>query len=170
MRKFFLTAKQQPWYKHTIFVITADHTPEKSQFGSSQPYWALYGVPLAFYIPATNQAARSNQIAQHADILPSLMALTRNQDTVVAFGRNLFDSTASPLAVNYLSGIYQMVWRDTLTIFNGQQVTELYDLSADPRLKKNLAEEGLSAAAQEKTLKAILQQYNNRLISNNLCP
>ncbi len=170
LKKFFRLAEQQPWFRNTIFVITADHTPEKSQFGSSQPYWGLYGVPLAFYIPATNQAARSNQIAQHADILPSLMALTGSRDTVVAFGRNLFDSTANPLAVNYLSGIYQMVWRDTLTVYNGQQVTELYDLAADPRLKKNLIAEGLSAPAQEKTLKAILQQYNNRLISNDLCP
>ncbi|HQQ12784.1 MAG TPA: hypothetical protein PK855_06455, partial [Bacteroidales bacterium] len=108
--------------------------------------------------------------AQQADILPSLVALTPAKDTLLAFGRNLFDSTSQAYAVNYLSGIYQMLLNDTLTVFNGQYVTETYDLLTDPQLKQNLAAKELTSKNQENTLKAIIQQYNNRLIFNNLKP
>lgn len=170
LRKFFGLAAQNEWFNNTIFVITADHTPEKSQYGSYQPYWSLYGVPLAFYSPLFDTGQRIETIAQQADILPSLVALTPSKDTLVAFGRNLFDSTSRACAVNYLSGIYQMLLNDTLTVFNGQYVTETYDLLADPQLQQNLAAKGFTSINQENTLKAIIQQYNNRLIFNNLKP
>ncbi|KAF0128134.1 MAG: sulfatase [Bacteroidetes bacterium] len=169
LRKFFAEATDMEWFNNTIFVITADHTPEKSHFGSHLPYWGLYGVPLAFYIPSVNEGIRSESIAQHADIFPTLAALTKTDEQIVAFGRNLFDSNQIPFAVNYLSGIYQMVRNDTLIVFNGQKTLELYALKDDPKLEHNLLEASKQATKRQETyLKAILQQYNNRLISNQL--
>lgn len=171
LKAFFSAAAQSEWFNNTIFVITADHTPEKSHFDSYQSYWGLYGVPIAFYIPSANKALRVNAIAQHADILPSLLALLKSNEKIVSFGRNLFDANQTPFAINYLSGIYQMIWNDTLAIFTGRQPTEVYDLSTDAKMQNNLQRSGMGAMSNiQNRFEAIRQQYNNRLINNQLVP
>ena len=55
LRLFFETAKKQPWYKNTIFVLTADHTNL-----TSEPYYqtdlGVFSVPIIIFDPR----ARSN--------------------------------------------------------------------------------------------------------------
>lgn len=169
LRKFFQTAATMPWFKNSVFVITADHTPEKSHFSDYIPYWSLYGIPIAFYFPQMENGIELNRIAQHADIMPTLAAITKTEIPFVAFGNNLFDTNSTSFAVNYLSGIYQMIHNDTLLLFSNQKTIEMYDLVRDPEQKNNLldAHEG-AAENQEKFFKALLQQYNNRLIDNAL--
>lgn len=169
LKKFFQTASTMPWFKNTVFVITADHTPEKSHFSDYIPYWSLYGIPIAFYFPQMDNGLNINRIAQHTDIMPTLAALTKTEMPLVAFGNNLFDTTSKSFAVNYLSGIYQMIHNDTLVLFSNQKTIEMYDLVRDPTQKNNLLEAQNNAAEkQEMFFKALLQQYNNRLIDNAL--
>lgn len=169
LKKFFQTASTMPWFKNTVFVITADHTPEKSHFSDYIPYWSLYGIPIAFYFPQMDNGLNINCIAQHTDIMPTLAALAKTEMPLVAFGNNLFDTTSKSFAVNYLSGIYQMIHNDTLVLFSNQKTIEMYDLVRDPTQKNNLLEAQNNAAEkQEMFFKALLQQYNNRLIDNAL--
>lgn len=169
LKKFFQTASTMPWFKNTVFVITADHTPEKSHFSDYIPYWSLYGIPIAFYFPQMDNGLNINRIAQHTDIMPTLAALAKTEMPLVAFGNNLFDTTSKSFAVNYLSGIYQMIHNDTLVLFSNQKTIEMYDLVRDPTQKNNLLEAQNNAAEkQEMFFKALLQQYNNRLIDNAL--
>ncbi len=169
LQRFFEAAQNTEWFRNTIFVITADHTPEKAQFSSYMDYWGLYGIPLAFYFPGLAEGVRTNAIAQHSDILPSIAALTGSDDTLVTFGRNLFDSGETPFAINYLSGIYQLIQNDTLAIFSGNKIIELYELSHDSKLKTNLINTRPEAGmAIGRRFNALRQQYNNRLIENKL--
>lgn len=169
LQRFFEAAQNTEWFRNTIFVITADHTPEKAQFSSYMDYWGLYGIPLAFYFPGLAEGVRTNAIAQHSDILPSIAALTGIDDTLVTFGRNLFDSGETPFAINYLSGIYQLIQNDTLAIFSGNKIIELYELSHDSKLKTNLINTRPEAGmAIGRRFNALRQQYNNRLIENKL--
>ena len=51
LRLFFETAEKQPWYKNTIFVLTADHTnlTAKAQY---QTDLGVFGVPIIIFDPS----------------------------------------------------------------------------------------------------------------------
>ena len=53
LREFFAYAKQQDWYKNTLFVLTADHTNQVSlpEYATAK---GIFEVPIAFYSPRWN--------------------------------------------------------------------------------------------------------------------
>lgn len=169
LHRFFNSASKMPWYNRTVFIITADHTPEQSHSSSDRKFLNLYAVPIAFYIPALGRGIKTNEIAQHTDIFPSTVALLELDNAVFAFGRNLFDSNQSPFIINYLSGIFKLVDGNYFLLHNEEQALELYDISIDPSMTMNIVETNETALLKtENKLKAIIQQYNNRMIHNKL--
>ncbi|MDO8897819.1 MAG: sulfatase-like hydrolase/transferase [Bacteroidales bacterium] len=169
LKMFFETASSMPWFKNTVFIITADHTPEGSHNSDDTDLWNLYAVPLAFYSPTFVQGLKSEQYGQHIDILPSVAALLNIDPPVFSFGRNLFDTAQSSYAMNYLSGIYQFIKEDKLIIMNEETVLEIYNFKKDPLLKKNLLGTNPENFIEiENFSKGVIQQYHNRMIHNNL--
>ena len=72
-------------------------------------------------------------------------------------------------AVNYLNGIYQYVYGDFVLQFDGTQTKGVYRL--DDRLMKNNLKGKVKEQAQlETTLKALIQQYMERMTQNRLVP
>ena len=67
--------------------------------------------------------------------------------------------------VNYTGGIYQYQANDTLIQFNGKEVTGTYCLSSDPMMTNPLP---VSPAGHTKRLKAIIQQYMQRMLDDKL--
>lgn len=72
---FIDSAKQQPWYENTLFVIVADH-------GHASPYVTdpsdaeLYRIPLLLYGPALKDSARGmviDKVGSQADIAQTLL-------------------------------------------------------------------------------------------------
>jgi len=51
LQQFFATARQQPWFENTLFVITADHT-NVVEHPEYQTSIGLYRVPVIFYDPS----------------------------------------------------------------------------------------------------------------------
>lgn len=169
LRKFFDTASEMPWFKNTLFIITADHTPEGSHNTADKELWNLYAVPLAFYAPSFDQGVKIEQYGQHIDILPSVVALLGIEPPVFSFGRNLFDTTQQVIAMNYLSGIYQFIKGDFLIIMNEDKVLELYNFINDPLLENNILSKNDEKSGElDRFSKSVIQQYNNRMINNNL--
>ena len=72
MRRFFETAKKEPWFEHTLFVILADHTNELilPEYTNAR---GLYEIPIAFYHPQLKPEKRAEVISQ-TDIMPSVLA------------------------------------------------------------------------------------------------
>ena len=122
--EFFKTAAQQPWFKNTLFVLTADHT---AQAGS--PYYksniGKYAVPLVFYAPGDKKMVGvSDNICQQADILPSVLDYLKYPEPFVAFGNSVFSKDTNSFAVNYLSGIYQFKNKDVTIYFDGLKILD----------------------------------------------
>ena len=166
--KFFEAAKKMPWYKNTLFVITADHTSE-----GYYPYYQTgagqYAIPIVFYMPGIKLSGKSGETSQQADIMPSVLDYLNFDRDFIAFGNSVFDTTAARFSVHYISGIYGLVKDGYLLEFNGTRTTAFYDLKRDNLQKINLRTKNLPVMNQlEKFLKAYLQQYNNRLIENRL--
>ncbi len=168
VRKFFKTVSKMPWYKNTLFVITADHTSEgdlpeyKSRVGEFQ-------VPVLFFKPGGNLKGYHEEVVQQVDVLPSVLDYLKYKGKVISFGHSVFDSTALKINVTFINDNYQIVQGDYALEFDGKMSQGLFDYKTDPLLKKNLINiKREKAVDMEKILKAVIQQYNSRMINNKL--
>ncbi len=169
LQRFFEKAQKQPWFDETLFIITADHT---SQFIS--PVYNnrvdQYAIPLIFYSPSYISPALDERVAQQSDIFPSVLDWMGIPASFVGFGQSVFSpDTSQAFAVNYINGVYQIIDNDFLLQYDGERVIGLFEYRKDKLLSLNLAGKGLpSEKALESKLKAIIQQYQRRLIYNQL--
>ncbi len=167
LRNFFNKAKQMPWFNNTLFVITADHSsvPEHEEYKNNAEAFA---VPLIFYTPDGSVAKGVNQrLAQQIDIMPTVFSYLGVSSPFVAFGNNLFDEKSSEFVVNYSNEVYQFMQNGKVIYFDGKKIVGVYDYQTDHYLKNNLQEK-LGAVEEEQMLKAVIQQFNNRMIEDRL--
>jgi phosphoglycerol transferase MdoB-like AlkP superfamily enzyme len=168
--EFFHTAKHMPWYKNTLFVITADHTSE-----GYYPYYqsdiGQYAIPLLFFKPGSDLRGRSALIAQQTDVLPTVLNYLGYDKKYLAFGNDLMDSAATKphFSIHYISGLYGLVKDGYYLENNGTKSTALFNITTDPLQSNNLVGKDKEVqSSMEVFLKAYIQQYNNRLIENRL--
>lgn len=168
LRAFFAHAKQQEWYENTLFVLTADHTNQVSlpEYTTAK---GIFEVPIAFYSPRWNQGNLHNYGAvSQTDIMPSVLAYLGYSKPFFAFGENvLTQDKKHPYAVCYNHPVYQLFSDSLLLQFDGKKVCAAYNYQNDPMLQDNIAEE-TNTEEMETYLRAYIQQYIYRLISNQL--
>lgn len=168
LRQFFKTASKQPWYKNTLFVITADHTNQ-----ASDPFYkkdcGTFAVPIIFYRPDGSLKSKVNTIAQQIDIMPSVLGYLGYKKPYIGFGRDLFHSDPkNGYAVNFSNNMFQYLKGKYMIQFDGQKTVSVFDFINDPLLKQNLLGKVTEQASMEKELKAIIQQYMERMINDQL--
>lgn len=171
LQKFFDKAKTKNWYNNTLFVITADHTNE-SHHSAYKTDLGLFEVPVIFYAPGDTTitpAYHENIIAQQIDIMPTVLGYLGYDKPYVSFGINLFKSPAhDTFAVNYNNGIYQFIKGDFLLQFDGQATIGMYNIKTDRLLKNNLIGTLKEQHEMEHFLKAVIQQYMQRMNNDKL--
>jgi hypothetical protein len=87
-----------------------------------------------------------------------------------AFGIDVLNTPAEDTwAVNYLNGIYQYVKQGHVLQFDGQQTKAVYALN-DSLMQQNLIGNFELQGQMELELKAIIQQYMNRMVNDRLLP
>ena len=169
IRRFFEEARKQPWYENTLFVITGDHTSRTD----APEYLTLNGVftiPILFYTPDGSLKGLREGIAMQLDIKPTVLSYLGYDKPSVSFGCDLL-STADEdtYAINYQNGTYLYYRQGYQLQFDGEQPIALYHFTEDRLLEKNLLESDPARAADmEYRLKALIQQFNYRLIHNQL--
>ncbi|MBN2616182.1 MAG: sulfatase-like hydrolase/transferase [Bacteroidales bacterium] len=170
LRKFFAKASKEPWFINTLFVLTADHSnhawhPEyKTSIGD-------FSIPILFYQPADTllRGVDSTSVAQQIDIMPTILDYLNYDKEYFAFGVDLLDSSATKFAVNYNNSTYQLIQGKYLLQFLNGKTIAVYNYVNDPLLKTNLIGKVHDIQAKtEKMMKAFIQQYNNRMIHNQL--
>lgn len=169
LRKFFAKASTMPWYKNTLFVITADHVSSNIVFPESHTTWGLFSVPIIFFKPDNSLAQRSPAIAQQIDIMPSVLGYLKYDKPYVGFGHNIFDSTAVSFAFNYRDDVYNLYEDEYLLMFDGKRTISLYNFVNDKMLQQDLKKTNRDIVSRmESKIKAIIQQYNNRMVEDKL--
>jgi phosphoglycerol transferase MdoB-like AlkP superfamily enzyme len=170
--KFFETASKQPWFQNTIFVLTSDHT-NMSDHAYYQTDLGGFCSPIIIYEPSHPEGQMIDKIAQQIDILPTVLGMLGYQKPYFGFGIDLLNTPSEDTwAVNYLSGIYQYVKHGYVLQFDGQKSKALYALS-DSLMQQNLIHQPSAISHQqlmEQELKAIIQQYMERMIQDRLQP
>lgn len=170
--KFFETASKQPWFENTIFVLTSDHT-NMSDYDYYQTDLGGFCSPIIIYEPSHPEGQVIDKIAQHIDILPTVLGMLGYQKPYFGFGIDLLNTPSEDTwAVNYLSGIYQYVRNGYVLQFDGQKTKGIYSLS-DSLMQQNLIHQPSVVSHQsqmERELKAIIQQYMERMTQDRLQP
>ena len=167
--KFFERASKEPWFKNTIFVLTSDHT-NMSDHAEYQTDLGIFTAPIIIYVPGVTDKnpEMQDKIAQQIDILPTIMGLLNYQKPYFAIGIDVLNTPAEDTwAVNYLNGVYQYVKHGHVMQFDGQKVIGYYSLN-DSLMKKNKLKE--ADKRMELELKAIIQQYMERMTQDRLHP
>ncbi len=167
--RFFQTASKQPWFQNTLFVLTSDHT-NMSSHAEYQTDLGGFCSPIIIYDPSKPEGTMQDKVAQQIDILPTVLGLLGYQKPYLAFGIDVLNTPADDCwAVNYLNGIYQYVRYGYVLQFDGTKTKAVYRL--DDRLMQNNIMGKVNMQAQmEREVKAIVQQYMERMTQNRLMP
>lgn len=170
-KKFFESAKKQPWYNNTIFIITADHC--------NQVFYGDYfynkiinrsAVPILIFKPNSNLVGENKEIAQHIDIYPTVLDLIGYKKPFRSWGRSLVSKNKDevPFLINYNTNTYQFMRGNYICMFDGKKAVGFYSIQ-DKELKNNLIKKrNQEMNNMEIACKAFLQDYFNRIIDKKL--
>jgi phosphoglycerol transferase MdoB-like AlkP superfamily enzyme len=168
LKHFFSKAKDMPWFENTIFAITADHVSSDIELPQYNTAWGYFSIPVFFYEPKKPGKGILPLIVQQIDIMPTILGRLNYSKPYIAYGRDINSDQSRPAAYNYLN-TYQLFEGDYLLQFDGTKSVGLYNFKKDLFLKNNLLSiETDSVRMYERSIKAFIQQYNNRIVDNKL--
>ncbi|MBK1897816.1 LTA synthase family protein [Chryseobacterium paridis] len=171
IKKYFETAKKQPWYNNTIFVFTGDHTNE-IYYPEYQKSMNRFSVPIILYSPNPEYQLKgvNQEVAQQIDIYPTLADLIGYNKRIRSWGRSLVSEKQYPAIIaNSDGGVEQFIIGNYIYRFDGKNVVGIYD-KTDLGLEKNLVDH-LNTPETEKgkeIAKAWYQDYMDRVINRKL--
>ena len=170
LKLFFNKIKHEPWFKNTLFVITADHTNISFEKKYRSPI-GIFRVPIIFYDPSNiNLNQKSKKIIQQIDIMPSILSYLDYNKPFLSLGNNIFNSE-NGFAINYNNG-FQMIIDKRVVIYNEleEEITKIFDFTNDISLKQNIINdiESIKIEQYKYKIQSFIQTYNNRMIDNKL--
>ncbi|MEZ5082677.1 MAG: sulfatase-like hydrolase/transferase [Bacteroidales bacterium] len=170
LERFFDEISNSSWFNNTLFVITADHT-----YGGYNKFYQTwvgrYSIPIIFYHSNLDENLKkvSDLTVQQTDIFPTILDALNYHGDIVAFGRSVFDTIHERVAVAYKTGTYQTIKEGYVYHFNGEADLALYNYKNDSLLSRSiLTNEKVVADDLRAITKAYIQQFNNRMINNQL--
>ncbi len=99
LKNFFKVAQKEDWFNNTLFVITADHTSISNQY-YFQKTLGSYAVPIIFYQAKDSLLqGESLELAQHIDIMPSVLDYLHYDKSFYALGSSVFNPTRNAFVI-----------------------------------------------------------------------
>tara|TARA_B100000767_G_scaffold173106_1_gene162040 strand:+ start:680 stop:2602 length:1923 start_codon:yes stop_codon:yes gene_type:complete len=168
IKQFISSSKNEPWFKNTLFVFTADHG-NQSHYDLYKKTINRFATPIMFYAPGKSWGGNRFDLAQHMDIMPTIAQLIGYDKPIRSWGRSLISDEEPSLVVNYFgAGSFFFMNEKYICIFNGTEATGFYGKD-DYGLEKNLIEiRNEEMSSLEKKGKMFLQDYNNRILTGSL--
>ncbi|AZA99925.1 LTA synthase family protein [Chryseobacterium joostei] len=171
IKKYFETAKKQPWFNNTIFVFTGDHT-NQIYYPEYEKAMNRFAVPLVFYSPNPEYQLKgeNQEIAQQIDIYPTLADLIGYNKPIRSWGRSLVsDKKYTPIMMNSDGNTEQFIIGNYMYRFDGKEIIAVYD-KTDLGFEKNLIDQIKTPEVEKgkQIAKAWYQDYMNRVINRKL--
>ncbi|WP_027449967.1 LTA synthase family protein [Xylanibacter brevis] len=174
LRQFFKEASKQPWFKNTLFVLTADHSSSPID-----PFYkttlGLFNVPIILYAPGDEslRGYDTQRVVEQIDIMPTVLAYLHYDQPYLAFGKDMLHTPAEEThALHWVpeSNGYEFVKGPYVLEFDGQEVTAAYRYRTDSVFSKNILMEVPADTLQHMTsqMKSIIQQYMYRMNNDKL--
>lgn len=159
LRVFFEEIKNQPWFRNSIVVVTADHSSENFT-KRYQSRSGKYEVPLLVYDPSNPRGAIDSGIIQHIDIVPLALEKAGYRGQIFTLG-TYFAPPSEKLAFQNEDGNYQLIQAEYIHTFDGFRGNTVKRNTTSPQGDALT----LDLNAQ---LKSIIQDYYYRLEHNTL--
>ena len=158
MSKFFNKAKKEPWFRNSIFIITADHTSPISYNKKYKNKIGRYAIPMIIFKGDSTIKGVNNNIVQQIDIMPTILELINYQKPHFSFGKSMFNN--EDWSIHRISNEYKLITKTGITTNILEQYIEFsdWDLTKEKKPNQN----------NIRLLKAIKQTYNESLIKNNM--
>ena len=167
-KKFFEEAKKQPWFKNTIFIITADHG-NQTYYGEYEKVVNRTATPILIYKPDGSLKGVNKELAQQIDIYPTILDMVGYDKPFRSWGRSLIgDKKVKPYAINFNGNLYQFQRGNYICTFDGKNIVGYYNID-DKALERNLiAKPNKEMLENGEACKAIVQDYFERIIDQKL--
>jgi phosphoglycerol transferase MdoB-like AlkP superfamily enzyme len=167
VRQFFETARQQPWFENTLFIITGDHTPPMRSQRYDTPL-GRYMVPILLYQPGRQlPALDSTRIAQHVDIFKTVLDFAGvRPPKVPSFGRSLFADVPGE-AVLATDEVYWIVRKEGVVerVPDGRE--RLFAFRREETGREPGALTPQQSAEMSERLRAYVQHFTMSMINNS---
>ena len=174
LKRFFETVSREPWFKNTLFVITADHVSQQID-----PFYCTtlgnYCVPIILYAPGdpSLHGYDEERVVEQVDIMPTVLSYLHYDRPYIAFGRDMLNGDLDDsFALHWLpeSSSYEYVWGDYALQFDGKQVTSAYAFRTDSTFSHNVL--GTMPPAirdrMQRHMQSVIQQYMQRMTTDQL--
>ena len=127
--KFIADAKSKPWFKDTLFVITADHCA--SVAGKSKLPIQNYHIPMVFYGPSLVKPGVFSRMVSQIDIAPTLLQVLGQPGQELFFGQSMFAQQQTPRV--FVSNYQELGYfkNDVLTVLSPRRKIDAYAIDAD---------------------------------------
>lgn len=167
-RKFFEAASKEPWFKNTIFVITADHSNQIA-YDEYKKVVNRHATPILIYKPDNSLNGVNHDLCQQIDIYPTILDMIGYDKPFMSWGRSLVgDKQVKPFVISYFASRYMFQQGNYICTFDGKQTLGFYDIN-DKGLEHNLIDKkNKEMEAVETACKAFLQDYFERIIDKKL--
>lgn len=168
LRQFFASAKKEPWFVNTIFVMVADHGNQVFYDDYNKPI-NRFAVPILIYKPNSNFVGVDENLAQQIDIYPTILDMIGYKKPFRSWGRSLFDKTQTkPFVINSNGNSYNFLEGNYICTFDGKNATGFYDKN-DKGLQINLiAKRNSEMNVLELHCKAFIQDYMERVVDKKM--
>ncbi|OGU73165.1 MAG: hypothetical protein A2V93_09355 [Ignavibacteria bacterium RBG_16_34_14] len=165
LRQFFKKASSEPWFKNTLFIITADHTLYTARTG----FYTSFHTPLLIYSPSLVAPRKTNKVASHIDILPTILDILKIPTIHSAMGFSVLDSTKKRYAYVKYGPSFGIISDDYVLFDDLEHSPRIYNYHLDPMLKNDLSAE-LKEVKEDlnKKLYAYLQQVTHSIGENKV--
>ncbi len=174
LKKFFEEAEKKPWFKDTLFVITADHASMhyRSEWENDM---GSYRIPLFLYHPSYQFPKTDvTKVVQQVDVLPTILDFLGIPEKDKNYlGSSLFID-GDKAAVNFIDGRYILFAKDYYVRWSpGHTEPQMFaneDREGENEIKEDRASSDQNARKQELTekLKATIQYFNEGMWDNKL--
>ncbi len=156
LREFFAKAALAPWYRDTLFIITADHT-QKLGTSKFQNSLGAYRVPLIIFHP-TAQLPVVDKTTQHVDVPATILDWVEVPATGLNFAGESVWAPGEGKALQYLQPGWQYVRGSRVLQWREDSVGQEYAWNADDGSLATVAPSGL-----EQEAKVLIQYLMNGL-------
>jgi phosphoglycerol transferase MdoB-like AlkP superfamily enzyme len=168
LKQFFKSAKKEPWFNNTIFVLVGDHgntifyDDYKKEVNKNK-------VAMLIYKPNSKFVGEYKDYAQQIDLYPTILDMVGYDKPFRSWGRSLVgDSKITPFLIRYSANVYQFMSGNYICTFDGNKVIGFYD-KKDKDLKYNLiSKRNAEMEVQELKCKAFIQDYMARVMDKRL--
>jgi len=170
LREFFAFVKSKDWMAETLFVFIADHWAKMREMEDKSAV-GIYRIPFFIYDPANPVKREIGMVAQHLDVIPTLLDHMNYSGPWMSFGRPAVSDTGYRFTFNEFENIYRLIDSSHVLAYdeNSDMAFSLHNYGEDPMLGNNLLEIMPGKAREmEKYLHAVIQTYHNHLIDNDV--